>query len=398
MGESSNHEKVSKDSGKDGKDAKPSRRKPSEPKKLETPKGDSTGSSSQKIQAASTGPEKGKPRTPPTDLLPLLPHSEEEEEADQGSPDFDIADAFLRPPARETYQSPLQWCYPPSMGPRPGVCAGACGVSSMASATVPHYWHDDDTPHDDGPPDHTDVPAAMDLADDEEVEEGEVMEDGAPDLLAGFRERYVDEDGPPLPEDMAKAVNAMWKKGKDAERAKELYRTYPRPSNLAAQKVDINTEIVAALPKHAKTKDISLRAVQTAIARATVPAVDIATRLRTPGHIDRQGQFDKALDSITLLGHANAMINQVRRDNLKYHIQPRFHALCKPGKEIDTTHYLFGENLADCIKTTSQGSRFGKLRGRGGTPQGRGRARWNPYTSNFTRGASRVRVFLGKPY
>ena len=90
---------------------------------------------------------------------------------------------------------------------------------------------------------------------------------------------------------------------------------HPRPQNLTAQKVEINSEVLSSISSLAKNRDAKLKAVQGGLARATVPAVKIAEAAMN-NDIDRKQMLDLAVDTVTLLSNANAVINQVRGDAL----------------------------------------------------------------------------------
>ncbi len=374
-------------------------------------------------KAKDTGKGKEEPsKKPPSEKMPVLPKISESFDTfpTLGSTEPSVQDLLRARPASNMgvgsmdYHSPLSNCYADRAGPS-GYRGGACGPNSMGfcdwgDQMSMDYDYDDSQNYDTY--DDYDQSFNMDTctprpvhsisdSDNEDTEEGEVQDDGSDsDLLKEYRDRYADEDGPPIKEDIAKVVNAMWKKGRDPERAKELYKKYPRPANIQAQKVDINEEVMAIISKKTKTKDITLRAVQTAISKATIPALNSAVKLMDPAPLNRQRLFNMALDSVTMLGHANAIINQIRRDAMKPDIIINLHGLCRPSSEVDTAKHLFGEGLVDRIKAASQGQRFGR-RGRGGFRGGRGHNnRWNPYQSRRGgfRGNSNNRPFLGKPY
>ncbi len=50
-------------------------------------------------------------------------------------------------------------------------------------------------------------------------------EQGEPDMLSAYRERYVDEDGPPVRNDLGKLFNQMWQKPRNTELLKEISQT-----------------------------------------------------------------------------------------------------------------------------------------------------------------------------
>ncbi len=304
------------------------------------------------------------------------------------------------------YQSPMGYpgmyapCGPPSMaywGPPPPPPPGAAFFDHDDPQNHPLAVvisdSDSDSPHGD-----------TDGDDDDDMDVGPPParpEEGVQDLWQQFRDRYADEDGPEIQEDIAASINAMWKKGRDKVKLKELYTKYPRPSNVCTQKTDINDEVLQSIPKGAKSVDMKLRSVQTGISKTAVTMVTSIKRLMNYSEpVKRQPVVDVALDAITILGSTNAYLNQVRRDLLKPHIHPKYQELCKPKASVDTSQWLFGTDVSERIKKQTQGGKISKKRGRGG--------RYNPYIpyqayqaqfGKYSRGAARSRgAFLGKPY
>ena len=85
-------------------------------------------------------------------------------------------------------------------------------------------------------------------------------------LLARHRARYVDEDGEPVQKSLAVLVNRTWDQGNQKDKIKEYLEKHDRPSNILAQKVDINEEVVHSIPKPTKVRDMRMRAIQGLIA------------------------------------------------------------------------------------------------------------------------------------
>ena len=98
--------------------------------------------------------------------------------------------------------------------------------------------------------------------------------------LTGGVVLHEDEDGgPDVTDDVARVANDIWEKGRKAQTMKSLFEKYPRPGNVACQKVDLNEEVISAILKFARARDLRLRAVQGMIARACVPAVRMVDAL-----------------------------------------------------------------------------------------------------------------------
>ena len=223
--------------------------------------------------------------------------------------------------------------------------------------------------------------------------------DDQEDLLAGYRDRLDDEDGPLTNEKLAEIANAIWKQGRNSTIMKETLAKYPRPVNVKCHRVDTNEEILQGLTRNptAKKRDSRLRTAQGTVARACLPALKIAeAAMDWSMELDRKSIMSLALDELTLLSDTNQVINQLRRDLLKMGMQPRFQNLCKLPKGTDATQHFFGNNLADRIKAAAQGGRvarrpygpsgsfFGPMRG---ARRARGSQGYNrPYTYTYGRG------------
>jgi hypothetical protein len=228
-----------------------------------------------------------------------------------------------------------------------------------------------------------------DAENDEDSAEG----GGNADLLAAFRERYADEDGEPVENGLAELMNAIWARGRDAANIKTCYTKYPRPKNVKVHKVDLNEEILGTLERPSKTKDMKLRAVQGGIARSVVPMTKIVQNAMDPEKtVNKQKVVDMAVDAVTMLAHANALINQIRRDTIKPKLISKFQPLCnRPPK--GNSQFLFGDELVDRIKSTFQGSRLGRQGQRGGRGGSRGRYQPYPY---YQAGGNRGRGWQGQ--
>ena len=258
--------------------------------------------------------------------------------------------------------------------------------------------------YDDGA-DWADPIAADDSAQDIPTPEAGPQDQGdnAPeaDLLSEYRAQLAEENGEPLDEELAKIVNKLWKKGRDAGKFKEMITKHPKPKNLSCQKVDINPEMLTSLPRAAKTRDARLRSVQGDLARAVVPLAKLAEMAVAKEEISRKRMLELAMDGITILAAGNEITNQLRRDSLKPSLQYKFQTLCKTDED-DTSQWLFGQNLQDRIKAASQGGKLGRNRGyqpfQPYPARGRGRGYYQPFFHPYARGqATRGRSFLGKP-
>ena len=160
-----------------------------------------------------------------------------------------------------------------------------------------------------------------------ESDEGEGGTEG--DLLSEFRDRYADEDGPELKKELADIANTIWRKGRDPTVLKDVLQSYPRPRNVACHKVDINPEVLMGLPKQSKSKDLSLRAAQSSVARTCVPPLRMAEALLSNKETPKKDVMKMTMDTLTLLSEVNDTINQIRRETLKPALMAKFQGICK---------------------------------------------------------------------
>ena len=81
----------------------------------------------------------------------------------------------------------------------------------------------------------------------DDLEDGEIEE-----LLGEFRERFLDETGPPVSQGLAKIINDIWRHGRDAETVKNTLKKHVRPENVQTKRVDVNKQFYTSLPKPVK--------------------------------------------------------------------------------------------------------------------------------------------------
>ena len=100
------------------------------------------------------------------------------------------------------------------------------------------------------------------------------------DLGGAVNISHDDEDGgEEVSGPVTDVTNDIWDKGRNPKTMKTLFEKYPRPSNVACHKVDLNEQVTAAIPKFARARDLRLQDVQGLIAPACVPAVRIVDAL-----------------------------------------------------------------------------------------------------------------------
>ena len=209
------------------------------------------------------------------------------------------------------------------------------------------------------------------------------------DLSGAVNIGHDDEDGgEEVSGPVVDVTNDIWDKGRNPKTMKTLFEKYPRPSNVACHKVDLNEQVIAAIPKFARARDLRLRAVQGLIARACVPAVRIVDALYSKNaSLSPQEQTNLAIESAApwlrrQTAASTSFVESYWRAPCKNATSP-----CATKPPQGPTKLLFGENLAERVKeanTTSSlmgNSNRNSSRGRGHGMFGQ--RRYQPYAPYY---------------
>jgi hypothetical protein len=182
------------------------------------------------------------------------------------------------------------------------------------------------------------------------------------------------EVGPALDVGVTRVMNSLW--NNKCKVIADVFTKYLRPANLEIYKVDINKEIELGLAADLKAKDKRLRAVQSSIAAAVhaqgkmlqdLQNLDTKTGPELSTAVVRV--VTTQLDSIKLLSHGNASLNDVRKDILKPGLAYKYRALAKDGAV--TKDNLFGEKLTESAKVLDKAVSYtSNYKGKGGYRKG----------------------------
>ena len=149
--------------------------------------------------------------------------------------------------------------------------------------------------------------------------------------------------GPAVDKDVASTLNALWGRGRSLKVTKQLTDEYPRPENLSITKVKLNEEVQAAINKNAVLKDQRCAGVQSALAVGALPLVKIVDGLKAGTLTENNETVKLAFNALTLISHANAQLNQLRRDMIKPGLNSRYRSICAEPPGI--SGWLFGDDL-----------------------------------------------------
>ena len=140
-----------------------------------------------------------------------------------------------------------------------------------------------------------------------------------------------------------------------------------------------NDEVISAIPKFARARDLRLRSIQGTIARASVPAVRIVDALFTKEKLSSQDHVNFAIDCCSIILAANSGLNQLGRELLKGSLHKKYQSLCNKAP-AGPTKLLFGDNLSERVKAANATS---SLMATGSRGRGRGmfgaQRRFSPY-------------------
>ena len=222
-------------------------------------------------------------------------------------------------------------------------------------------------------------------------------------ILAAYNGSLGDPQHPPVRDDVANLTNSIWK---GSHKISELYEKVGRPSNLEVFKVDVNEEFMLTMGedsnKPVRVRDLKLRTSQGAItgaAWAVTNTLNSLTKLENATDSDKivkeilPDLVDANVSALKFLAHANAQVNNFRRQNLKSLINSKYHGLCKDSTTIPSS-FLFGDNLSERLRAMGQAVRVSRNNSR---PARRGRMSMgsNRFMSNY--GGYRQRPY-GMPY
>jgi hypothetical protein len=217
----------------------------------------------------------------------------------------------------------------------------------------------------------------------------------ADDLLTGYAEilNVADCGSALVAEKLPGVVQEAWQNERPGG-YQDLFKQHLRPSNIVdAQKTQCNEEVFRVLGHDEKSMDIRLKNIQATITTSVYPVLRNIDELCTPSFvaIDKKKQVDNGLDAMSMLAVASRSINQLRRDLIKPHLDPKFQSLCYRQAKPAEGAWLFGEDFLKNVKTKTETTFLGKKRGGGFRPAFGGRYIGRGRYHNTQRGRGRGR-------
>ena len=171
-----------------------------------------------------------------------------------------------------------------------------------------------------------------------------------------------EEKGPPIHEELAKIVTRLVRDGVLEEKLQEKLNKYPQPENCKGlTKVRVNQLIWDNLSPGIRSKDLKFQKVQTSLVKGMTALAHVADAILKDVNAINGGKALaqlEAIDSLSLLAHANTELNTRRKELIKPDLHSDYKHLCSASTTV--TDELFGEDLSKQVKDISEVNRVGR--------------------------------------
>ncbi|MEW8548536.1 MAG: hypothetical protein AB2693_33970 [Candidatus Thiodiazotropha sp.] len=179
---------------------------------------------------------------------------------------------------------------------------------------------------------------------------------------------------------LAEFINKSFRSGiKDEKEADDLIKGIHRPSNCSALvKTRVNQGVWRLLKATTQTDDSKMQTIQNAIIKAAACFSKLWDKNGT--EFDSRDR-DWATNCLALLGHANKLINNRRKEMHKSDLDPKYHYLCSSA--LPYTEFLYGEDgdVNKNVREINDLNRIGRNTSKNYGQRGalRGRRQYHPY-------------------
>lgn len=162
-------------------------------------------------------------------------------------------------------------------------------------------------------------------------------------------------------DDLAQFVNRSFRSGICEDRANEITKNIYRPSNCEALiKTRVNGGIWRLLKPQTQTDDSKMQTIQSLNIKASINVVKL---------LDKEGEsldsesLEWGTNALALLGQANKLLNNKRKESHKQDLDPKYYPLTSPS--LPFTEYLYGDDgdINKNVKDIRDLSKIGRGRG-----------------------------------
>ena len=170
-----------------------------------------------------------------------------------------------------------------------------------------------------------------------------------------------EETGPPIHEELAKIVTRLVRDGMLEERLQDKINKYPQPENCEGlTKVRVNQLIWDNLSSTIRSQDLKFQKVQTSIVKGMTALARVTDAILKRVNKISGGKVlaQEAIDSLSLLAHANTELNNRRKELIKPDLHTDYKHLCSASTTV--TAELFGDDLSKQVKDISEVNRVSR--------------------------------------
>jgi len=145
------------------------------------------------------------------------------------------------------------------------------------------------------------------------------------------------------------------------ERLQEKINKYPQPENCEGlTKVQVNQLIWDNLSSTIRSQDLKFQKVQTSVVKGMTTLARVTDAILKRVNEINGGKVlaQEAIDSLSLLAHANTELNNRRKELIKPDLHTDYKHLCSASTTV--TAELFGDDLSKQVKDISEVNRVGR--------------------------------------
>ena len=164
--------------------------------------------------------------------------------------------------------------------------------------------------------------------------------------------------GDKVDDDLAVMVNQLFGEGLQDEQYNDLIKSIQRPENCKSlQKTRVNQLIWNLLRPETRSDDAKIQVIQNTVVKAGANLTKLVNQL-SKSETNGEHLIPLVTDSLALLGHANKLINNKRRESHKPDLGREYYHLSSPS--LAYTDYLYGDELSKSVKEIQDINRVGK--------------------------------------
>ena len=214
--------------------------------------------------------------------------------------------------------------------------------------------------------DHLDVDESVDALLTDVKEPGTDKQSDKGESLGDFPEAVKndlksEERGPPVHEELAKIVTRLIRDGMLEDKLQDKLNKYPQPENCEGlTKVGVNQLMWDNLSPGIRSQDLKFQKVQRSLVKGMTVLARVADAVLKRANDINGGKAvaQEAIDSLSLLAHANTELNTRRKELIKPDFHSDYKHLCSVSTTV--TDKLFGEDLSKQVKDIFAVNRVGR--------------------------------------